>query len=146
MVMVVSALESSPMVDPDYNPEEDVEFETPSDLESAVDEDVAIETADTRPWRDQLKDTLEHIEDLGRVHGESFAEMICDTYYELNGSEPSMKQLTGLYSQIRADFANEAEEELDDESSAEESETEEEEELEIEEELESETEKADEWG
>jgi len=145
----INALESSPMVDQDYNPEEDQEIEVDAEEEEEV-EIESVQSLDTRSWREQLKDALEHVADLGRVDGEDFAEMICDTFCELNGTEPSLKQLTNLYSQIRADFANEAEEELDDESSAAESETEEEEEeeIEVEEEEESEDEDGqdeDEW-
>merc|ERR1719419_757470 len=39
--------------------------------------------------------------------------------YELNGSDPTLDELSNLFGRIRADFANEAEEELEEQSEAE---------------------------
>merc|ERR1719326_1430610 len=94
-----------------------------------------FDVLDERPWRAQLEGALEHIREIGRVHAECFAENIIATICELNGSEPTLDQLTALYGRIRTDFANEAEEELDDDEDDDdeaESESEEEEEEEVE--------------
>merc|ERR1719249_63192 len=115
------------MEDPDYIPEDDIvaESQSAADTESGTE----VEETDVRPWREQFKDALKHVEFIGKVHGEAFAERICETFYELNGTEPSLKELSDLYDRIKTDFANEAEEELNDESDTEE-EVEEEEETE----------------
>merc|ERR1719249_101084 len=117
------------MEDPDYIPEDDIvaESQSAADTESGTE----VEETDVRPWREQFKDALKHVEFIGKVHGEAFAERICETFYELNGTEPSLKELSDLYDRIKTDFANEAEEELNDESDTEE-------EVEVEEETEEE--------
>merc|ERR1719249_202033 len=117
------------MEDPDYIPEDDIvaESQSAADTESGAE----VEETDVRPWREQFKDALKHVEFIGKVHGEVFAERICETFYELNGTEPSLKELTDLYDRIKTDFANEAEEELEDESEGEEEEAEETEEEEV---------------
>merc|ERR1719249_349158 len=119
------------MEDPDYIPEDDIvaESQSAADTESGTE----VEETDVRPWREQFKDALKHVEFIGKVHGEAFAERICETFYELNGTEPSLKELSDLYDRIKTDFANEAEEELNDESDTEE-------EVEVEEETEEEEE------
>jgi len=134
---MVSDFTASPMEDPDYIPEDDIvaESQSAADTESGTE----VEETDVRPWREQFKDALKHVEFIGKVHGEAFAERICETFYELNGTEPSLKELTDLYDRIKTDFANEAEEELNDESDTEE-EVEEEEEEETEEEVDDEEE------
>merc|ERR1719249_652175 len=117
------------MEDPDYIPEDDIvaESQSAADTESGTE----VEETDVRPWREQFKDALKHVEFIGKVHGEAFAERICETFYELNGTEPSLKELTDLYDRIKSDFADEAEEELNDESDTDtEEEVEEEEETE----------------
>jgi len=112
---VVNDFTASPMEDPDYKPEEDMVSEL-GDAESVSAEESSEQQLDERPWRLQLKDAMEQIRAMGRVHGQHFAENIASTFYELNGTDPALDELTSLYSKIRTDFANEAEEELDDES------------------------------
>jgi len=111
----VSAFSVSPMEDPDYKPE-DEEMDEDQDAELAVvGQGIDIEV-EHRPktWTEQLAEALDHVRELGKVDGEAFAEMVCSTFQELNGSDPSLEQMTNLYSRIRTDFGNEAEEELED--------------------------------
>lgn len=109
----VEAFTASPMEDPDYKPEDDADSED-EDIESVSAEESNEQQLDERSWRAQLQDALEHVQGIGKLDGELFAEQIYATYYELNGSDPVLQDLKGLYSRIRADFADEAEEELDD--------------------------------
>jgi len=109
----VASLSVSPMEDPDYEPEEEGMDES-ADLE-VVGNGLGIEEVDDElesPWIEQLKDALNHVRRIGKADGAAFAEMVCSTFYELNGSEPSLNKLTDLYSRIKKDFANEAAEEL----------------------------------
>jgi len=103
--------------DADFNPEDDAEA-------LAGDRGTGIlhrfsSAAEDRPWRVQLDDALEHIRSIGKEHGEHFAATLCETFYELNGTEPALDQLATLFAKIREEFANEAAEEMDDESGAE---------------------------
>jgi len=147
MDLMVSELSGSPMDDPDYRPSE----ETMNESADLMVVGSAFDVLDERPWRMQLEGALEHIRSIGRADAEAFAERVISTIYELNGSEPSLCELSSLYGKIRTDFANEAEEEsLDEVDSASESESESESEAEIESESESEIEEEefvddDEW-
>jgi len=133
---MVQELSGSPLDDPDYSPSDEM-MNSEADLVVVGSGFEALEGIDERPWRAQLEGALEHVREIGRVHAEAFAERMVSTICELNGSEPTLDELTSLYSRIRTDFANEAEEELDDESEAEsEAETESESEIESEEEVE----------
>jgi len=104
--------------DADFNPEDDAEALAVVDRETDTLHRFDS-VGDDRPWRTQLDDALEHIRSIGKEHGEAFAEKIAATFSELNGREPSLKQLTDLFAKIRADFANEAVEELGDDPEAE---------------------------
>jgi len=116
---VVAALSVSPMEDPDYKPEdEEVVNDATTDEVDQADEVDAVDTLDDRSWRMQLQDAIEHIQNMGKMDGALFAEQICSNFQELNGTDPELDQLVNLYSKIRTDFANEAEEELDDQSEA----------------------------
>jgi len=137
MDLMVSELSGSPMDDPDYSPSE----ETMNESADLMVVGSAFDVLDERPWRMQLEGALEHIRSIGRADAEAFAERVISTIYELNGSEPSLCELSSLYGKIRTDFANEAEEESQDEvDSASESESESESEAEAESEIESESE------
>merc|ERR1719495_890492 len=137
MDLMVSELSGSPMDDPDYSPSE----ETMNESADLMVVGSAFDVLDERPWRMQLEGALEHIRSIGRADAEAFAERVISTIYELNGSEPSLCELSSLYGKIRTDFANEAEEESqDEEDSASESESESESEAEAESEIESESE------
>jgi len=123
---------------------DDVDFDPDDDAEALAGDrkthilhrfDSAVSAEDDRPWRVQLEDALEHIRSIGKDHGEHFAATLCSTFYELNGTEPALNQLTTLFAKIRADFANEALEELEEDSGSEtESERESESEVEVDEE------------
>lgn len=118
----VAAFSVNPMEDPDYKPEDDLDLEVGT--EGVNDAETTIlhkfdDEVDDREWREQLVDALKHIQKIGKLDGEAYAEIICSTFYEVNGEEPTVEQLTNLYSRIRTDFGNEAEEELEDESESE---------------------------
>jgi len=139
----VDAFSVSPMEDPDYKPEDEGMNEDVELVVVGQGYDIEVEE---RPWREQLLEALDQVRELGKVDGEAFAEMVCETFYELNGSEPSFDQLTNLYSRIRTDFGDEAEEELEDESESEsEAEIESDSENEVESDSEEEVDFGDEW-
>jgi len=97
--------DSSPMNDPEYSPEDETEF----------DESETADYEDGRDWREQLEDALVSVRERGHADGEYLAERISATFYELNGVEPSLSELRGVFDSIEQDLANEAEEDLESE-------------------------------
>merc|ERR1719310_646339 len=94
-----------------------------------------IESEESLEIADDWEGTLDHIRDIARKDGRSLAENACNLFYDVNGDEPTLDELTELWQLIQDELAAEAEEELDDididsesESEAEEAEEEEEEE------------------
>merc|ERR1719295_1607271 len=84
---MVLSLDSSPMNDGDYNPESEG-MDEEADL-VVVGSGYSEGAVDERPWRAQLDDAVEQIREIGRVHGQFFAEKVMATMYELNGSDPT---------------------------------------------------------
>merc|ERR1711972_422604 len=106
-----------------------------ADHESEEEEEEEIESEESLEIADDWEGTLDHIRDIARKDGRSLAENACDLFYDVNGDEPTLEELTELWQLIQDELAAEAEEELDDididsesESEAEEAEEEEEEE------------------
>jgi len=107
----VSQWSASPMEDPDYEPEAECA------AVAAVDDDgdaamPAVQELDDRPWREQLNDALHHVRKIGKIDGRVFAQRLSETFYELNGEQPSVQQLGEVLGKIRTEFEIEAEEEL----------------------------------
>ena len=119
----VAGWTSTPMEDPDYKPEEEVSEElsvmeqsTNTITEEEEQEEVKVEELDERSWRDQLNDALQHVRQIGKADGQVFAQRLSETFYELNGEEPSQNQLRSVFSKIKNEFAFEAEEERNEQS------------------------------
>jgi len=111
------------------------EEEEEIDAESEEEEETEIESEESLEIADDWEGTLDHIRDIARKDGRSLAENACDLFYDVNGDEPTLEELTELWQLIQDELAAEAEEELDEidiesesESEAEEAEEEEEEE------------------
>jgi len=128
--------ESSPMNDPDYNPDDDdssiigklkqvyydengVEIKNEELLKtlrkgaaSSTDNDFD-DLSDQRDWRLQLKDALNYVRQRGRADGRALAQRISSTFYELNGVEPSLNELVDVFRRIKTDLADEAMEDME---------------------------------
>lgn len=126
--------ESSPMNDPDYNPDDDdssiigklkqvyydengVEIKNEELLKTlrkgaSADNDFD-DVSDQRDWRLQLKDALNYVRQRGRADGRALAQRISSTFYELNGVEPSLNELVDVFRRIKTDLADEAMEDME---------------------------------
>merc|ERR1711902_25549 len=90
-------------------------------------------------YRKQMDAALDSVRSLAASHKETFVDEICGAFSELNGTEPSVSELSSLFSAIKAEFAEEArkeflsdiEESADEEEEDEDVEEEEEEEQEV---------------
>jgi len=119
----VSGWTSSPMEDPDYKPEME-EFVRTDTIDSTVsvvtdDEESQQEQEqepDDRSWREQLNDALNHVREIGKLDGQVFAQKVSNTFYELNGEEPSQGQMRAVFSKIKNEFAYEAQQDFTDET------------------------------
>lgn len=67
---------------------------------------------DERDWRLQLNDALNYVRERGRLDGRILAEKISETFYELNGAEPSLDELVDVFRRIKSELADEAEKDL----------------------------------
>merc|ERR1712154_748265 len=126
---------SSPMNDPDYNPDDDdssiigklkqvyydengVEIKNEELLKTlrkgatSTDNDFD-DVSDQRDWRLQLKDALNSVRQRGRADGRALAQRISSTFYELNGVEPSLNELVDVFRRIKTDLADEAMEDME---------------------------------
>mmetsp|Transcript_35683 Transcript_35683/g.58515 ORF Transcript_35683/g.58515 Transcript_35683/m.58515 type:complete len:819 (+) Transcript_35683:184-2640(+) len=70
------------------------------------------ELVDERDWRLQLNDALAFVRERGRLDGRMLAEKVSETFYELNGAEPTVDQLVGVFRRIKQELADEAEADL----------------------------------
>eukprot|EP00485_Elphidium_margaritaceum_P014952 CAMPEP_0202725846 /NCGR_PEP_ID=MMETSP1385-20130828/184308_1 /ASSEMBLY_ACC=CAM_ASM_000861 /TAXON_ID=933848 /ORGANISM="Elphidium margaritaceum" /LENGTH=780 /DNA_ID=CAMNT_0049392051 /DNA_START=69 /DNA_END=2411 /DNA_ORIENTATION=+ len=98
---------STPMNDPDYDPSEDATMVEEERAVSGSDEFV-----DDRDWRLQLNDALAFVRERGRLDGRMLAEKVSDTFYELNGADPTVDELVGVFCRIQQELAAEAEADL----------------------------------
>merc|ERR1719334_392508 len=119
----VSGWTSSPMEDPDYKPEmeECVRTDTIDSTVSVVTDDEESQQEqeqepDDRSWREQLNDALNHVREIGKLDGQVFAQKVSNTFYELNGEEPSQGQMRAVFSKIKNEFAYEAQQDFTDET------------------------------
>jgi len=124
--------ESSPMNDPDYNPDDDdssiigklkqvyydengVEIDNEElikTLRKGASMDDFDDVSDQRDWRLQLKDALNYVRQRGRADGKALAQRISSTFYELNGVEPSLNELVDVFRRVKSDLADEAMEDI----------------------------------
>lgn len=125
---------SCKMDDPDYDPKEDgADVEVLNNLKQIYLEENGVDLAnaqligtlsntqrilrsdheevlDDRDWRLQLNDALNYVRERGRVDGRILAEKISETFYELNGHEPSLDELVNVFRRIKSKLAEEAKE------------------------------------
>jgi len=108
--------------------EEEEEQEEASETESEAEEE--IESEESLEIADDWEGTLDHIRDIAKKDGAALAENACDLFYDINGDEPTLEELTQLWQIIQDELAAEAEEDIDSEYSSESEEEEEVEEVE----------------
>merc|ERR1711972_580074 len=110
---------------------EEEEAEEEQEEEDAVEyEDESEDEPDvtSTEYRKQMDAALDSVRSLAASHKEAFVDEICGAFSELNGAEPSVSELSSLFSAIKAEFAEEARKEFlsDIEESAEDEEEEDE--------------------
>merc|ERR1711902_430110 len=76
-----------------------------SEAEEEIESEESLEIADD--W----EGTLDHIRDIAKKDGAALAENACDLFYDINGDEPTLEELTQLWQIIQDELAAEAEEE-----------------------------------
>lgn len=86
---------------------------TQQDLEEESAEEEAEELEEEEEeFQIEFAEALENIKELGKIHQEIFVEKVCETFIELNGTEPTIEQLKNAFTSIRQSFAEEAREEF----------------------------------
>merc|ERR1739842_117431 len=108
--------------------------EKEADAEEAVSENELEDEPDvtSTEYRTQMDSALDSVRSLAASHKEAFVDEICGAFYDLHGAEPSVSELSSVFSAIKAEFAEEARKEFlsDIEESADDDEEEEEEDVE----------------
>jgi len=66
-------------------------------------------TFDEAHFSGEMDFALKHVRDLASLQQSEFVNSICDTFAELNGCEPSLEELNGVFADITEAFANEPE-------------------------------------
>lgn len=110
------------MIDPDYDPEEDEDEDPdyePNDDEE-IDDDVVddyVNEPEEEEWRIELNKVLKIIREKGKTDGRILAEKISNTYFDTNGIEPTLDELTEIFSKIKSKYIkSESEIEISDEN------------------------------
>merc|ERR1712048_1025054 len=110
--------------------EEAAKEEEPEEEDAVEYEDESEDEPDvtSTEYRKQMDAALDSVRSLAASHKEAFVDEICGAFSELNGEEPSVSELSSLFSAIKAEFAEEARKEFlsDIEESADEEEEEDE--------------------
>jgi len=65
-------------------------------------------TFDEAHFASEMDFALKHVRDLASVHQGEFVNSICDILTKANGSEPSLEELSAVFSEIPRAFAHEA--------------------------------------
>jgi len=88
------------------------ENEEEQDNEEDVVEELEQESAvESEEYRIEMEYALNSVRRLAAKHKESFVDSVCDAFKSLNGSEPSVSELSTVFKAIRMEFAEEAREE-----------------------------------
>jgi len=88
------------------------ENEEEQDNEESVVEELEQESAvESEEYRIEMEYALNSVRRLAAKHKESFVDSVCDAFKSLNGSEPSVSELSAVFKAIRMEFAEEAREE-----------------------------------
>merc|ERR1712176_317147 len=113
----------------------DFEFVEEAEAESNEEEVVGDESEEevdvnSEEYRKEMAEALYSVRELAAKHQESLVDEICGAFKSLNGSEPSVSELSSIFSAIKMEFAEETRKEFLDDIE-EESEEEEEEQEEV---------------
>merc|ERR1719474_1641916 len=93
--------------------DEDIDSETETESEA----DAETETESVGEVDEEWRATLGRIRKIGSIDGEALAEQICDAFYDQNGEELSLEELTEIWEGAQDALAAEAQELSDDEDS-----------------------------
>merc|ERR1711997_964970 len=98
-----------------------VDFEFEQEAENEDDDDAVYDEledeadVDSEEYRKEMDCSLDNVRKLAAKHKEAFVNEVCRAFKDLNGSEPSVSELSSIFSAIKAEFAEEARKEfLDD--------------------------------
>merc|ERR1719283_692641 len=61
---------------------------------------------------DEFAAALEHTREVAVSHQEGLVNSICDIFAQINGKEPTVQELSGIFGRVRDAFAQEAEEQF----------------------------------
>merc|ERR1712087_331981 len=115
--------------------EQFVDFEFEQEAENEDDDDAVYDEledeadVDSEEYRKEMDCALDNVRKLAAKHKEAFVNEVCRAFKDLNGSEPSVSELSSIFSAIRAEFAEEARKEFLDDIESEEEEEEENDEI-----------------
>eukprot|EP01084_Bolivina_argentea_P276436 471678_1 len=84
--------------------------ETEPNAEDKETEPVA--DVDPELFAKEMQEALGVVRNLGKEHQKELVDKICNTYSELNGSEPTQEQLKDIFGRIQEDLADEAKDEF----------------------------------
>eukprot|EP01084_Bolivina_argentea_P020916 38852_1 len=101
-------MSSNRMIDPDYDPEEDENEDPnydPQEEEEDKDKDEEEEEEEEEEdWRLQLNEALDCVRERGQFDGGILAEKISQTFFDLNGVEPTLDELIEIFTKIKSKF------------------------------------------
>merc|ERR1712154_710200 len=80
-------------------------------IEKAFEELEQESAVESEEYRIEMEYALNSVRRLAAKHKESFVDSVCDAFKSLNGSEPSVSELSAVFKAIRMEFAEEAREE-----------------------------------
>merc|ERR1712154_497969 len=66
------------------------------------------EVDDSSEYRKEMDFSLDNVRKLAAKHREAFVNEVCEGFKGLNGFEPSVSELSSIFSAIKAEFAEEA--------------------------------------
>merc|ERR1712228_762270 len=64
----------------------------------------------------EMELALDTVRALGKAHQEELIDSICDNFYDLNGIEASTQDIASVFARIKSVFAEEADDDVEDES------------------------------
>merc|ERR1711933_452417 len=115
-------------VDFAFGDEEEVDEEETEAVDDESEEEVDVNSEE---YRKEMDGALNSVRRLAAKHQEVLVDEVCGAFKSLNGSEPSVSELSSIFSAIKMEFAEETRKEfLDDIEEVEEEESDEEEEQE----------------
>merc|ERR1711997_1141379 len=95
-----------------------VDFEFEQEAENEDDDDAVYDEledeadVDSEEYRKEMDCALDNVRKLAAKHKEAFVNEVCGAFKDLNGSEPSVSELSSIFSAIKAEFAEETRQEF----------------------------------